>query len=147
MQNIYTTHTSLTHVISHLTTLLFITQYNLVSNRNHFSCVFLISGYILGLSAQLSPSSHIITFLHFIYWVAIRPVSAFLFHNSSFSYVTTTGTIRPAQFQISQSVGLSARLSPTISHIPHQHFNHFSYTCTIHIAIFMPQLTSHSINP
>ena len=68
---------------------------------------------------------HILTF-HLL--CSYTPVSACPYHNSFFSHVTTTGTIHPAQFQSSQSVRLSTRLSPTISHIPYQHFHHFLYT-------------------
>ena len=86
---IFKTHPFISHIIF------------LVSGRDHLTCANLTSGHILGLSARLSPS---LTSSHSHIYISLGSYtsgSACPSHISSFSHVTTTGTIRPAQFQIS----------------------------------------------
>ena len=113
----------------------------MVSGWNLLTCAFLISGHILGLSARLSPS---LTSSHSHIYISLgsyTPCSACPSHISSFSHVTTTGTIRPAQFQISHQWRLSTRLSLTITYFPHHILsililiNQATYTFLIHISI------------
>ena len=115
----------------------------LVSGRNHLTCAFLTSGHILGLSARLSPS---LTSSHSHIYISLgsyTPGSAFPSHISSFSHVTTTRTIRLAQFQISQSVKAIDPAQPHYHTYPHNFsfssikpHTHFQFIFNIHTSLF-----------